>query len=183
MAPRKVEQLVPFVGDSHLQSCTTLGTVTGKSNNRLQLAWTSSAVLLRPAGLPCQPLDATPWGGRPTVTDSWHQKNLLSFLHLWVKLIAQQTWPDKRGLHHSHIKVLKHLSTVLYSAKASWKALEKLPDLQKYLHICLPVKSVSLQHGSPLGSVLTSGCVSQLLPEQRNVPAARSSALWLSTAP
>lgn len=88
-----------------------------------------------------------------------------------------------RGLHHSHIKVLKHLSTVLYSAKASWKALEKLPDLQKYLHICLLVKSVSLQHGSPLGSVLTSGCVSQLLPEQRNMPAARSSALWLSTAP
>lgn len=61
------------------------------------------------------------------------------------------------------LKVLRHLSTVLYSAKASWKPLEKLPDLQKYLNICLPVKSVSLQHQSPLGSLFTPGCLSQLL--------------------
>lgn len=93
LALRKVQHLVPFFGDSHLQSCTTLGTVTGKSNNRLQPEWTFSAVLLHPASLPCQLLDAIPWGVRLLAPEK-----LTELLCLWVRVIAQQTWPDNKRI-------------------------------------------------------------------------------------
>lgn len=133
-----------------------------------------------------QAFPASPWVQFPGVEACCDRflaaETPTELLHLWVRLIAQQTCLTTRGLHHSNLKVLGHLSTVLYSAKASWKALEKLSS-KGLAH--LPSSEVSEPPTSKSPGMCFDSrlCVSVPAWSRETVPATRNSTLLFGSAP